>query len=88
MTDGGAGENEILEEQSFEQALKRLESIADALEEGNISLEESLELFQEGMDLIRRCGDILQAADGRIEELIEMNEDVLGTTPLDLERPE
>ncbi len=76
------------EEQSFEEALERLEEIAEALEAGHISLEQSLDLFQEGMDLIERCGEILEAADGKIEELIEINEDVLGTTSLDLEQRE
>ncbi len=67
------GDNgQACERHSFEEALGRLEAIAGALDEGNLSLGESIELFEEGMDLVKRCQEILDAADGRIEQLVEL----------------
>ncbi len=56
---------------SFEEALKRLEEVVARLEKGNLPLDESLALFQEGMDLVKRCEALLEAAEERIEMLIQ-----------------
>lgn len=56
---------------SFEEALKRLEEVVARLEAGNLPLEESLALFQEGMDLVKKCEALLDAAEGKIEMLIQ-----------------
>ena len=53
----------------FEVALQRLEQIVDQLEAGNLSLEESLQVFEEGVGLARRCGKYLDDAEKRIELL-------------------
>ena len=42
----------------FEAALQRLEQIVDQLEAGNLSLEESLQVFEEGVGLARHCGQL------------------------------
>lgn len=55
---------------SFEEAVARLEAIVQQLESGGENLEQSLALFEEGIRLSRRCEEILQQAEGRIEELI------------------
>ena len=47
---------------SFENNMQRLEQIVRAMERGDVPLEESLKLFQEGTDLVRSCGKLLDDA--------------------------
>ncbi len=54
---------------SFESALKELEQIAEKLEEGNLSLEKSIELFERGISLSKLCNTMLEEAEGKIEIL-------------------
>ena len=56
---------------AFEEALEELESIVERMEEGEPSLEESLKLFERGMDLTRRCQKALDDAEQRIHTLSE-----------------
>lgn len=55
----------------FESAIGELESIVKTLEEGDLSLEKSLELFERGVELSRFCHSRLEAAERRIEVLDE-----------------
>ena len=59
-------ENEKL---SFEQALKRLEEIVKGLEKGDVSLNDSMALFEEGTALIRQCSGMLDAAEQQVVRL-------------------
>lgn len=54
---------------SFEEALKRLEEIVQQLERGELGLEESLRLYEEGEALVRYCTQLLQNAELRIRNL-------------------
>ena len=54
---------------SFEQALRRLEEIVSALERGDAPLEESLNLFEEGSKLMKRCTDLLAKAEQKVTKL-------------------
>ena len=54
----------------FEAALARLEQVVDRLEQGDLELEASLEAFEEGVRLSRRCASQLDAAEQRIEVLM------------------
>ncbi|WP_174298853.1 exodeoxyribonuclease VII small subunit [Sphingomonas bacterium] len=54
---------------SFEDALKELERIVSRLESGDASLQESIDLFERGNQLRRRCADRLDAAQARIEAI-------------------
>lgn len=58
----------------FEKALKRLEAIVDQLEDGQIDLEKSLQLFEEGIGLARFCAGKLQEAEQKIELLSREHE--------------
>jgi exodeoxyribonuclease VII small subunit len=60
-------------ELSFEGALERLEGIVDRLESGELALEDALAAFEEGVALSRRCAGELDAAEQRIEVLVEQN---------------
>ena len=55
------------EETSLEEALDDLEQIVELLEEGKMSLEESLELYEKGMKLAGLCQSRLESAEKRIE---------------------
>lgn len=55
---------------SFEEALTRLEQIVKGLESGELSLEASIEGFQEGMLLAKLCKDRLDQAEQKIEMLV------------------
>jgi len=72
---------------SFEESLERLEEIAAQLDSGGMSLDESLEMFEEAMELVRFATDMLHEAEGRVEELIELNEDTLGRIEMELDGP-
>jgi exodeoxyribonuclease VII small subunit len=56
-------------QESFEEALKRLEEIVHRLESGDLTLEESLGLFEEGVRLTRVCSQRLDEADKKIDIL-------------------
>ena len=60
-------------EQPFEAKLEKLEQVVKQLEAGDLSLERSLELFEEGMALSAACRQQLEAAEERIEVLVRKN---------------
>lgn len=55
---------------TFEQNMSRLEQIVRAMERGDIPLEESLKLFQEGTELVRSCGALLDAAELQVQKIL------------------
>ena len=57
--------------QSFEQSMARLEQIVRAMERGDVPLEESLKLFEEGTYLVRRCGSLLDGAELQIKQVMK-----------------
>lgn len=57
------------QEPNFEKDLERLESIVTALEEGGLSLDDSLKRFEEGVQLAKRCEKMLTDAEKKIEIL-------------------
>ena len=59
----------------FEASLERLTNIVDRLENGDLGLEESLALFEEGIRLARHAQERLDAAEKRVEELIAADQD-------------
>ena len=59
------------EETTFEQALTSLEKIVERLEKGELALEESLKLYEEGIRLSRLCHGKLEEAEGKIETLLK-----------------
>ena len=57
--------------QSFEQSMARLEQIVRAMERGDVPLEESLKLFEEGTSLVRRFGCLLDGAELQIKQVMK-----------------
>ncbi len=54
----------------FDQVLERLRTVVERLEQGNLSLEESLKVFEEGVSLARKGHTLLEAAEKRVEVLV------------------
>ena len=61
---------------NFEEAMKRLEEIADELEKGSLDLDESVKKFEEGVTLSKQCNEILEKAEKRISILIGKEDDL------------
>ena len=55
---------------TFEQSMQRLEQIVRAMERGDVALEESLKLFQEGTELVRNCNQLLDDAQLQIKKIM------------------
>ncbi len=72
------------EEPSFEENLKRLEQIVSELEQGNLPLDTSLKLYEDGIKAYRACHELLQKAEAKVMKLVETLEGELKEEPLDL----
>lgn len=68
----------------FEGALARLEKIVGDLEEGDLSLEEALKLFEEGVQVSRYCARVLKEAERKVEILTRNEEGDLESGPFQL----
>ena len=55
---------------SFESNMQRLEQIVRAMERGDVPLEESLKLFQEGTELVRNCNQLLENAQLQVKKIM------------------
>ena len=73
---------------SFEESLKKLESIVDQIEKGDLPLEESLKLFEEGVSLSAACKQELDAAEGKVEMLIRQRDGSLKAEPFASDKPQ
>ncbi|MEE2765629.1 MAG: exodeoxyribonuclease VII small subunit [Candidatus Neomarinimicrobiota bacterium] len=56
---------------SFEEALQKLESLVEKMESGDISLEQSLEWFEEGIRLVKSCRKQMENAEQKVQSLIK-----------------
>jgi len=70
------------EDAPFEQVMERLQTVVEHLEEGDLPLEQSLAMFEEGVRLSRAGAKRLDEAERRVEELLAAG-DELQTSPLD-----
>jgi len=70
---------------NFEKSLDELESLVQKMEQGGLTLEESLAQFQRGIELARACQKALSEAQQRVEVLLEKDGE-LGEAPFDPEQ--
>jgi exodeoxyribonuclease VII small subunit len=63
--------------------VEALENVVQSLEMGDTTLERSLELFEQGVRLARRCNGLLNSAEGRIEKLVQESDGNLRAEALD-----
>ena len=66
-------------EKNFESALKRLEQISDLLENEETPLEESIKLFEEGIELKEYCDEKLKSAKVKIDKIVKKNKSLAST---------
>jgi len=67
---GGAPTEPGADEVGFEDALERLESLVERLDDGDLPLEQALAAFEEGVALTRQCAQQLESAERRVEVLV------------------
>ena len=72
----------------FEEQLTALESVVERLERGELSLDESVRLFEEGIKLSNACKKELEAAEGRIQLLAEQGSGETRVVELDVDAVE
>jgi len=65
----------------FEDSLKQLETIVNQLEKGDLALEESMKLFEEGVRLSTACKEELDAAEGKVQVLLKQRDGLLKPEP-------
>ncbi len=75
-------------EKKFEEAMERLEQIVESLESGNLSLEESLKIFEEGMSLVNFCSKKLEEAEQKVTILIKESEGKYSQQPFESDEKE
>ena len=61
----------MMSKENFEESMKKLESIVNELENGNLNLDESVEKFEEGMKIANQCNTILEDSEKKITILLE-----------------
>jgi exodeoxyribonuclease VII small subunit len=66
---------------TFEESLKKLETIVGQLERGDLPLEDSVKLFEEGMQLSTDCKKQLEEAEGKVEILIKQRDGSMKREP-------
>ncbi|HZB87583.1 MAG TPA: exodeoxyribonuclease VII small subunit [Terracidiphilus sp.] len=64
---------------SFEDSLRKLEAIVEQLEKGDLPLEDSLKMFEEGVGLSAACKQELDAAEGKVQLLVKQRDGSLRT---------
>ena len=65
-----------MKEMNFEETMEKLEAIASELENGNLSLDESLAKFEEGMKLSKKCNEIIENAEKKITILLQDGDEI------------
>lgn len=71
-------------EAGFEEKLSQLEDIVSTLEQGNISLEDIMKNYSNGMELSRKCLEELQKAEKEMDVLIKLNNGQIEESELDI----
>lgn len=69
--------------ENFEQSLKKLEAIVAQMERGDVSLEDSVKLFEEGSRLADQCKQQLAEAEGKVEILIKQRNGAMKREPFE-----
>ena len=75
-----------IQKMPFERAIEELESIIKRLEEGKVPLAESVEIYERGEALKRRCEELLRQAEARVDKITtDASGQAAGTEPLDVQ---
>ena len=77
-----------MSEKKFEEAMERLERIVETLESGDLPLDESLKIFEEGMGLVNFCTKKLEEVEQKVTILIKESEEKWTQQPFPTEEKE
>lgn len=61
---------------NFEDSVEDLESIVKKLEDGDLTLDQSLEEFQKGIEAYKSCNEMLNKVEGKVKLIVEQNSDI------------
>ena len=76
-----------MKEKSFEETLERLGQIVSAMESGNLSLEDSLKQYEEGIKCARFCKEKLERAEKKVELLVKQADGTVSFEPFETDTP-
>ena len=65
-----------MEENNFEKSMENLENIVTELEKGELNLEESVKKFEQGINISKKCNDILEKAEKKITILLRQEDEI------------
>ena len=65
-----------MEEKSFEENMEQLENIVTELEKGELNLEDSVKKFEQGINISKKCNDILEKAEKKITILLRQEDEI------------
>jgi len=88
VNSASAKEKDSAKKPDFEFALSRLEAIVGKLESANLSLDDAMKLFEEGVQLSRDCQKYLEQAEGKVEILLKKAGGELAAEPFNPESEE
>ncbi len=77
-----------MKNKSFEEAIEELEKVVNELENENLSLDESVNKFQEGMKLSKYCNELLESAEKKISILVENSDGTIEEKSFDIDKRE
>ena len=80
--------NQVMKELKFEQALDKLENTVKKMEEGDVSLDKSMELFEEGVKLVKFCSVKLREVEKKVEILKKDVNGIAHKEPFELNEKE
>ena len=83
MNQSAPKKSEPAKKPDFERSLARLEEVVRKLESPQLSLDEAMKLFEEGVELSRECQKQLQQAEGRVEILLKKADGKLAVEPFE-----
>ncbi|UCE67856.1 MAG: exodeoxyribonuclease VII small subunit [Candidatus Zixiibacteriota bacterium] len=69
-----AQKGKSIQKLNFEEAMEKLEKIVENLESGELSLEDSVKSFEEGIELSKLCKKKLESAENRVKKIVERSE--------------
>lgn len=75
----------MAEKKNFEQMMARLDEITEKLEGKDLSLTDSMKLFEEGVSLTKRCNDLLSEAEQKIVKITEQSDGAYTEEPFGVE---
>ena len=65
-----------MKKNNLESIMNRLKEISDKIENDKLNIDESINLFEEGMKLTKHCREILENAEFKVQKIIEENEEI------------